>query len=452
MANSTIPGSVSMDVNSQIHWLRENLIHPIGILQIGIVGITYLIARIISLKIRKHLERSSEKAALHGRFALSPVQFSIMLGYVLWLLLLWFCRVLFEELLMPSDLLRMAVNLAIAWAIVRFAYFYIKSTFWSRFVYSLILGFLALRIFGLWELTVKLLDKMTIGLGSINVSILGLIEAVVIFMLLWAAAGAVNRFTAHRLATSDHLTTSDRILLQRVIRASTLAAVVLISLRAAGIDLATLAVTGGAIGFAIGIGLQKVGANLVAGIMLLIRKPVRMGDVIAFEKSVFGARYGWITEIGLMYVHVATRDGNLLLIPNESFVTQKIENLSISDDLVRLTIPFGVSFTSDLKKAISLSVSAAMNIARVLKNPGPKCLINEFGDSTVNLMLRVWINDPQNGIGSVKDAVLSEIWDSFHANGIEIAFPQRDLHIKDFVPLRIYREEEKTETDSPSEG
>lgn len=111
-----------------------------------------------------------------------------MLGYLLWLLLLWFCRVLFDDLQMPSDFLRTAINLAIAWAIVRFAYFYIKSSFWSRFVYSLILGFLALRIFGLWELTVKLLDKMTIGLGSINVSILGLTEAVVIFILLWAAA------------------------------------------------------------------------------------------------------------------------------------------------------------------------------------------------------------------------------------------------------------------------
>jgi small-conductance mechanosensitive channel len=121
-------------------------------------------------------------------------------------------------------------------------------------------------------------------------------------------------------------------------------------------------------------------------------------------------------------------------------MTEKIENLSMSDDLVRLTIPFGVSYTYDLKKAVSLSVSAAMNIARILKTPGPKCLISKFGDSTVNLILRVYINDPQNGIVSVKDAVLSEIWDSFHANGIEIAFPQRDLHIKDHVPLRIYQE------------
>jgi len=225
-----------------------------------------------------------------------------------------------------------------------------------------------------------------------------------------------------------------------VIRVAMVAGVVLISLRAAGLDLTTLAVTGGAIGFAIGIGLQKVGSNLVGGIMLLLRKPVRVGDVIAFEKSVFKASYGWITDMGALYVHVATRDGNELLIPNETFVTQKIENLTLNNNLVRLHIPFGISYSSDLKKAVSLSVAAAMDIARVLKNPGPKCLIREFGDSTVNLSLRIWINDPQNGIASIKDAVLSEIWDRFHANGIEIAFPQRDLHIRDSVPLRIFHE------------
>jgi len=440
MANSTLPGIFSLDVKFLLHWVAENFGHPAGILQIGVVGITYLLARIISIKVRRHLEKNSGIATPHVRFALSPAHFSIMLGYVLWLLLLWFCRVLFEDLKIPSSLLHMAVNLAIAWTIVRFAYFYIKNTFWSRLVYVIILFFLGLRVFGLWDRTVKLLNSMTIGLGKVSVSVWGLIESTATFILLWVASGAVNRFVAHRLAASDSLTTSDRILLQRVITATTMTVVILISLRAAGLDLTTLAVTGGAIGFAIGIGLQKVGANLVGGIMLLLRKPVRVGDVIAFEKSVFGASYGWITDLGILYVHVTTRDGTLLLIPNESFVTEKIENLSLNDNLVRLHIPFGISFTSDLKKAVSLSVSAAMNIARVLKNPGPKCLISEFGDSTVNLSLRVWINDPQNGIGSVKDAVLSEIWDRFHENGIEIAFPQRDLHIKDSVPLKIYRE------------
>ena len=128
---------------------------------------------------------------------------------------------------------------------------------------------------------------------------------------------------------------------------------------------------------------------------MLISKPIRQGDVIALEEWFLGARYGWITRIGLIYSEVATRNGSLELIPNEVFVTQKIENLSFSDNLIRLNIPFGVSYGSDLKMAIMLAKSAAMSINRVLKIPEPKCLVSAFGDSSVKLLLRVWINDPQ---------------------------------------------------------
>ena len=121
-------------------------------------------------------------------------------------------------------------------------------------------------------------------------------------------------------------------------------------------------------------------------------------------------------------------------------MTQKIENLSYDDNLVRLNIPIGISYGSDLNKAITCAVQAAMSINRILKIPEPKCLVREFGDSTVNIELRVWIDDPRNGIANVKDAVLLAVWDSFHANGIEIAFPQRDLHLKSAVPLKILKD------------
>jgi small-conductance mechanosensitive channel len=103
-----------------------------------------------------------------------------------------------------------------------------------------------------------------------------------------------------------------------------------------------------------------------------------------------------------------------------------------------------------LNKAKALALSAAASIDRILKTPEPKCLVIEYGDSTVILQLRVWINDPKNGINNVKDAVLMAVWDSFHANGIEIAFPQRDLHIKDAVPLKILNDNtQSTAKDSP---
>ena len=244
----------------------------------------------------------------------------------------------------------MTLNLIIAVVVIQLASFYIKSTFWSRLVYGICLAVIALRVFKLWEPTVKLLDSMTIGLGKISISVWGLTEAIIIFILLWAAAGVANRFIAHWLTASNHLTYSDRTLLLRVIRAATVALSVLISLKAAGIHIAAVVVTGGAIGFAIGIGLQKIGPNLVSGIMLLIGKPIRQGDMIAFEKGFAGASWGWIALMDLMYVLVATRSGSLLLVPNEVFLTQKIENLSPDNNRVRLNIPFGIAYESNLNK------------------------------------------------------------------------------------------------------
>lgn len=440
MANSNFSDNVSMFFSSLDQWLPENLFHHSGFLQIGAIGVTYLIAWLFAVRIRQYLEKDIEKVKAHARFVLSPAHFAIILKYLFWLLLVWFCQVLFKEFKVPVELLRMALNLGVGLLVIRFAIFYIKSKFWSRFVYVICLIVILLRISNLWKPTVHLLDSMTIQLGTMSISIWGITEAIVTFILLWAAAAAVNRFIAHRLAASTQLTYSDRTLIQRVVKAATVAAVILISLKAAGIHLAAIAVTGGALGFAIGIGLQKIGSNLVSGIMLLISKPIRQGDVIALEKGFLGTSYGWITRIGLVYVRVATRNGTLELVPNEVFVAQKIENLSLSDNLVRLNIPVGISYGSDLTKAISLAISAALSINRILKIPEPKCLVREFGESSVNLVLRAWIDDPQNGIGNVKNAVLLSIWDSFHANGIEFPFPQRDLHIKSAEPLKISKD------------
>lgn len=437
MANSILSDNFSMFITSLVQGLRENFLHPIGFVQLGAIGLSFLIAWLLSIEIHKYLEKDIDRVKAHMRVTVSPAHFAIIFKYFFWLLLVWFCQALFKKFTMPSDILHMALDFVIALLVIRLASFYIKSTFWSRLVYVISLMFISLRIFKLWDPTVDLLDSMTIGLGKVSISIWGLIEAIVVFIVLWVAAGAANRFFAHWLTSSTKLTYSDRTLIQRVIKAATVIVVILISIKAAGIHLAAVVVTGGAIGFAIGIGLQKIGSNLVSGIMLLLRKPIRQGDVIAFDKSFAGATYGWITNIGLMYVQVATRSGSLLLIPNEVFVTQKIENLSYDDNLLRLEIPVGISYASNLNQALMLAEAAAMSIDRILKTPEPKCLVRQFGDSTVNLQLRVWIDDPKNGIENVKNAVLLKVWESFHANGIEIAFPQRDLHIKSAVPLEL---------------
>ena len=434
-------GDVSMFFTSQVQGFREDLSHPIGLVQIVAIGVSFLIAWLLARKLHHDFDKSMEKVKTHTRiFKLIPAQFSQLFGYLFWLLLMWFSMVLLIKFTMPIALLHMTLNLVGALIIIRFASFYIKSIFWSRFVYVVCLVGIFLRIFKLWEPTVTLLNSMTIELGKISISVWGLIEAIIIFLLLYAIASEINRFVAHWLMTSTKLTSSDRTLLLRVIRAATLAVVILISLGAAGIHMTAIAVTGGAIGLGIGVGLQKIGSNLISGIMLLISKPIRQGDVITFEGSFGGISQGWITQMGLNYVQVATRNGSLQLIPNEVFVSQKIENLSYDNNLVRINIPIGIAYESDLNKAKALALSAGATIDRILKIPEPKCLVMEYGDSTVNLQLRFWIDDPKNGIANVKDAVFMAVWDSFHANGIEIAFPQRDLHIKSAVPFELLKD------------
>ena len=283
MANLTHFDDMSMLMTPLVQWFRENLLHPIGFMQIGVIVVSYLIAWLFAVKIHQYFEKDIEKVKAHVRFVLSPAHFAIVLKYFFWLLLVWFFHGLFTKLKMPAGLLHVTLSLVVALLVIRFASFYIKSIFWSRFVYVICLLGISLRLFKLWDPTVHLLDSMTIALGKISISLGGLIEAIIVFVLLWIVAGVVNRFIGHWLTTSTHLTYSDRTLIQRVIKALTAALVIMIALSAAGIHPAAIAVTGGAMGFAVGIGLQKIGSNLVSGIMLLLRKPIRQGDVIAFE-------------------------------------------------------------------------------------------------------------------------------------------------------------------------
>jgi small-conductance mechanosensitive channel len=166
--------------------------------------------------------------------------------------------------------------------------------------------------------------------------------------------------------------------------------------------------------------------------MLLLDKSVKPGDVISVGES-----YGWVSSLGARYVSVVTRDGTEYLIPNEDLITHQVVNWSHTSSHVRLKIPIGISYNADVHKARALCLEAAAETPRVLKEPSPVCLLLGFGDSSVELELRIWIQDPKNGVHNVKSDVLLLVWDKFHAHGVEIPFPQRDLHLKTPMEIRV---------------
>jgi small-conductance mechanosensitive channel len=417
-------------------WFSENVLTSMGVGQLVLIGGAYLLARLTAGSLRRFFEKRVKDSDKHAeKLLIRPL--SILFGYTLWALLLWFGQSLCKKLGLPSDIFRVATDLALGLMLVHVATSLIRKRIWAGSILAVGLSGILLRIFNLWDPTVQLLDGMKADLGVVSFSVFGLIRFIFVFAVLWSAVVIANRYFGHWLTGAKNLSVSDQILISRVFKSVMFLMIVLFSLNAAGIHVAALAITGGAIGVAIGVGLQRIGSNLVSGLYLLISKPVRPGDVIALSGGISGSLYGTITQMSLTYVRVATRDGTEQLIPNEQFMLNKVENLSYSSNLFKIRIPIGVSYQSNVEKARTLAEAAAMSIGRVMKSPGPKCRLKGFGDSCVDFVLQAWINDPQNGIGNVKDAVLSAVWESFREGGIEIPFPQRELHLKNPVAMKI---------------
>jgi small-conductance mechanosensitive channel len=199
-----------------------------------------------------------------------------------------------------------------------------------------------------------------------------------------------------------------------------------IGLRAVGVDLTGLAVLSGAIGVGLGFGLQKVVSNLVSGVIILLDKSIKPGDVISL-----GETFGWINSLGARYVSITTRDGREYLIPNEDLITGQVVNWSHSDEFVRLDIHFGTAYGDDPHKVRRIAIEAARTVPRVLGEQPPVCHIVGFGDSSIDYILRFWIRDPTGGLTNIRGNVYLALWDAFQAHGISIPFPQREVRLLD---------------------
>lgn len=277
-----------------------------------------------------------------------------------------------------------------------------------------------------------LIDRMAgIGLtvGQHRITLLGAVNFVVVAVVLYALARLTNRVAMHSIGQMRGLDISQRALVQKLANISVVVVAILLGIDLLGIDLTALTVFSGAAGLAVGFGLQKTFGNMIAGLILLMDRSVKPGDVI-----VVGDTFGQVTKIGVRALSVVTRDGKEHLLPNEQLMTDPVENWSYSSRNVRVHIKVGVSYDCDLALAQRLMIEVANASPRVLKEPKPNVWLTGFGDSSVDHEILVWINDPEAGVGNVRSDVLNRLWVAFKENNIEIPFPQRDIHIRSGLP------------------
>jgi|GEM_PF-311901 len=278
----------------------------------------------------------------------------------------------------------------------------------------------------LWEVLLNLLRRPILTIGGIEISVASLLTGVAVFVAFLLVSRLVQRILRDRLYPRTRMDAGVRNAINNFINYGLLTLGVLVALQAVGIRLTTLTVFAGALGVGLGFGLQNIANNFVSGLILLIERPVKTGDYVDL-----GTTRGVVDRIGARSTLIRTRDNIAIVVPNSEFISQTVTNWSLEDPKTRIHVEVGVAYGTDPRKVEEILIQVAKNHTIVLDYPPPRVWFNDFGNSSLDFVLLAWVRDPATtGLRAFRSELRFAITDAFTANGIEIPFPQRDLHIR----------------------
>lgn len=390
----------------------------LALMGVAVIGNWYLRPRVEAwLRTREGWPKWRLRLAIHIRKRIPLMVFVVAA---------WITVAVMREFTWPSRsyLIGLAATLATAWVLVGIAAWFVQNKFLRRLIMWGLWIYVTLYYLGLTGEAGQVLDNLALEVGDMRLSVLDILRALVITAVLFAGARFLSRTTSRRVEKNEDISPSMQVLVIKFAQVLLYGAAFFIGLKAIGADLTGLAVLSGAIGVGLGFGLQKVVSNLVSGVIILLDKSIKPGDVISL-----GETFGWIQSLGARYVSVVTRDGKEYLIPNEDLITGQVVNWSHTNAFVRLDIYFGTAYHDDPHKVRKIAIGAASSVDRVLSFRPPVCHIVGFGDSSVDYILRFWIDDPTGGLTNIRGNVYLALWDAFQENGISIPFPQRELRM-----------------------
>lgn len=347
-------------------------------------------------------------------------------------LLLMLCRAGLGQF-MNIHVIKVAVPLLLSLTVVRAVHHMLQRSFpkavWLRsigkFLSILIWGWLALYLTGAAAEIIDVLETVSFKLGKQDINLWMILNGAVVVMLtllasLWAAS-----LVESRLMGANEMDSSLRIVLVRVSKALFILLSVMLSFSLVGIDITALSVFTGALGVGLGLGLQKIASNYVAGFIILLDRSIRLGNMIQLDANTSGV----VSEITTRYTVLRNLVGVEFIVPNEALVASIVQNQTFTDSRVRVVTSVSVAYSADLEKVVALLEEIARSHPRVLQDPAPRALVVMFADSGINLDLGFWISDPDKGTGGLRSEINMEIWRRFRQEGIEIPFPQREVRI-----------------------
>jgi small-conductance mechanosensitive channel len=332
-----------------------------------------------------------------------------------------------------------AIPLVIALGGIRLCVYALRNLFGQdnpsplseRAVSFTIWGALLLYYLGVTQQIGVTLEDSELAIGRSRVSLLDLGRDALIIVLALMISLWISGVIEQKVLRLPNVDRNVRVVMAKILRAVLLIVGVLISLPLLGIDLTVLSVFGGALGVGIGLGLQKLASNYIAGFTILLDRSIRLGDMISVDN-----RFGAVTKVTSRYVVVRSLDGIEAIVPNETLVTTTVLNHSYSNREVRLALPVQISYDSDLDLVMRMLVEIAEREPRVLRSPQPPVVsLLRFAESGIDLELGVWINDPENGQNNLRSSINVAIWKAFAEHGIQIPYPRRDIRVLDLGNL-----------------
>lgn len=412
-------------------WLQA-VLTPVGAYQFSVIVLAFAIAFFINSHGQKFVSQRLSEGERTGikRFALRSAERVVF--PLLMLLLVVIGRGVLTQFGVDTKLLNVFVPLLSSLAIIRFIVFALRRAYGASPTLKAMEGIIAgtiwvavaLYLLGWLPDVLAALDSVSMKLGETRISLLSTFKFILTAAVFVVAARWMSQWIERKAQSAINLSATMQVGVAKFSRVVLYTIALLIALDAVGIDLTTLTVFGGALGVGLGFGLQRIASNFISGFILLFDRSIKPGDVISIKD-----KFGWVVALHARYIVVRDRDGVETLIPNEVLITSEVTNWSYSDRNVRIKLPVQVSYHDDPEKAMALMVKACDVSDRILKDPPPQARLVNFGDSGIDLELRVWIVDPETGIGNVRSDVNVAIWNAFRDNGITIPFPQRDVHV-----------------------
>lgn len=374
--------------------------------------LAWLAAKFIATRIRARLEKSPPKF-IDIEYLTKPL---LLLGPTLAVVFLKLAEGIVTGLGIGGAVAGGAVELGIAWWLMTCVFLSVRSRPVASLISAAIIINAILRAARIGRSMSAWLDSISFDVGQYHVTALHLIQGVVILVVVFWIAGLLSETFESYLRRSTKLSPNTLHLATKFFRIFAYIVAAAVTLSAVGIDLTAFAIFTGALGVGIGLGLQKITANFISGVTVLMERSIKIGDLIEV-----GGQSGWVRQLNIRYLLMETSDGREILIPNEELMSSRVINWTLTTTLARIEVKVSVAFESDAEKARELILEAAREHPRCLRDPEPNCFLREFGDHGYNFTLGFWISDVKEGLNAPQSEVMFAILKKFKQSDIALA-------------------------------